>query len=310
MRPLLRIGLAIAILLTLAVALIRQPTLTPLAFGSRPRASARALRQHVNFLTIDVRPRGADRPENLDKAAEYIAAHFRAAGAAVTFQHFNDQYKNVIARFGPQSGRALIVGAHYDAFTATGDLPGADDNASGTAGLLELARLLGTQKLEKPVILVAYSAEEPPFYGSQLMGSAVHAAGLDPKTTDGMICLEMIGYFRGTQSWPNALFALLYPDRADFIAVGGGWDDRHLLRRVKRAIRGAGGVPVLSFTGPRAALEGSDHINYWRRGIPAVLVTDTAFLRNPNYHISRDTAETLDYDTMARVVDGVFRAAL
>jgi hypothetical protein len=139
------------------------------------------------------------------------------------------------------------------------------------------------------------------------MGSAVHAASVDPDGIEGVICLEMIGYFRGTQAWPNALFDLSYPDRADFIAVG-GWPDRELARKVKRAIRGAGGVPVYSFTGPRVALDGSDHINYWARGMPAVLVTDTAFLRNPNYHTTRDTADTLDYESMAAVIDGVFSA--
>ena len=171
-----------------------------------------------------------------------------------------------------------------------------------------IARLLGTRELTQPVILVAYSTEEPPFYDSGKMRSAVHAASVNPSDVEGMICLEMIGYYRGTQTWPNTVFALLYPDRSDFIAVGGGWPDRALVRQVKRGIRGAGGVPVYSFTGPRQALDGSDHINYWSRGIRAVLVTDTAFLRNPNYHTAGDTADTLDYDKMARLVDGVFRA--
>lgn len=140
------------------------------------------------------------------------------------------------------------------------------------------------------------------------MGSAVHAASVNPEEVEGMICLEMIGYFRGEQLWPNTLFDLLYPDRGDYIAVGGGWDDRALVRRVKRAIRGAGGVRVYSFTGPRETLDASDHRNYWNRGMRAVLVTDTAYLRNPNYHTAGDTAETLDYGKMARVVDGIFSA--
>jgi len=309
LRSLVRVLLAVAVLVIAAAALIRQPALTGLPYESRPRSSPERLRQHVDFLTVDVAPRGADQPKNLDRAAEYIATHFRQSGAAVTFQNFNrDRYRNVLARFGPENGRALIVGTHYDAFTATGNLPGADDNASGTAGLLELARLLGQTKPRRPILLIAYSAEEPPFYGSEQMGSAVHAASIDPKNTEGMICLEMIGYFRGDQTWPNFVFDLLYPDRGDFIAVGGGWEDRALVRRIKRGIRGAGGVPVYSFTGPRAALDGSDHRNYWSRGMRAALVTDTAYLRNPNYHTSRDTAATLDYVKMGRVVDGVFNA--
>jgi Peptidase family M28 len=307
LRSLVRILAAVAIVVATAVVLIRQPVLTAIDYGSRPRANPATVREHVVFLTTDVRPRGVTHPRNLDAAASYIAGHFRRSGAVVTTQEYGrGVYRNVLARFGPATGRAIVVGAHYDAFTLTGNLPGADDNASGTAGLLELARLLGQHPPARPVILIAWSTEEPPFYGSERMGSAVHAASA--KDVDGVICLEMIGYFGGTQTWPNALFDLLYPGRADFIAVGGGWADRGLARTVKRAIHGAGGVRVYSFTGPRAALDGSDHINYWKRGIPAVLVTDTAFLRNPNYHTDRDTAGTLDYDRMARVVDGVFSA--
>ena len=305
LRSLARITAAVAIFIAVAVALIRQPTLTKLGYGSRPRSDPAMLRRHVEFLTTDVRPRGAKHRQNLDRTAEYIAAHF---GKGATIQLYGN-YRNVIARFGPATGNALIVGAHYDAFAETADLPGADDNASGTAGLIELARLLGTtNELPRPVILVAYSTEEPPYFGSEKMGSAVHAESVDANAIEGMICLEMIGYFRGTQTWPNFVFDLLYPDRSDFIAVGGGWDDRALVRRVKRGIRGAGGVDVLSFTGPRETLDASDHRNYWNRGMRAVLVTDTAFLRNPNYHTAADTADTLDYQRMAGVVDGVFSA--
>lgn len=308
MRAIARVTLLVALAIALGVAIIRQPVFTSLDYGSRPRANPATLRKHVDFFTIDVRPRGMSHPQNLVLAADYIAEHFNAAGAAVSLQPYAE-YRNVIARFGPASGRALIVGAHYDAMTDTGNLPGADDNASGTAGLLELARLLGTSKqLPQPVILVAYSTEEPPFYGSPDMGSVIHAESINAADIEGMICLEMIGYFRGTQAWPNPLFELLYPDRSDFIAVGGGWNDRALVRKVKRGIRGAGGVEVLSFTGPRESLDGSDHRSYWARGMRAVLVTDTAFLRNPNYHTAADTAETLDYTRMARVVDGVFNA--
>jgi hypothetical protein len=100
----------------------------------------------------------------------------------------------------------------------------------------------------------------------------------------------------------------VYPSRGDFIAVAGGWPDRNLARWLKRGIAGAGGVPVVSFTGPRETSDASDQRNYWSRGWPAVMVTDTAFLRNPNYHTLGDTAATLDYRRMAAVVDGVFNA--
>ena len=309
-----RVTLIVVIVVAGGVAIIHQPVLTSIAFRGPARASPVLLRSHVDYLTNVTRPRSAHHPEQLDEAATYIAAAFRSSGARVSFQEFDARrrhYRNVVARFGPEVGALRIVGAHYDAFCETGDFPGADDNASGTAGLLELARLLGKRPPLRPVMLVAYSTEEPPFFGSEGMGSAVHAASLRNKgvDVDAMICLEMIGYYAGEQRWPSRLFAFLYPGRGDFIAVAGGWSDRDLTRAVKRAIRGAGGVDVCSFTGPRVSLDASDHRSYWNAGYRAVLVTDTADLRNPNYHTARDTADTLDYTRMAGVVEGVFTAA-
>ena len=307
---LLRIALAVSLAVLGGAAVIRQPSLREVPYTHALRANPEALRQHVAFLTS--RSRSADDPRSLEEAAVYIERAFRASGARVESQPFTartKRYRNVIARFGPETGAAMIVGAHYDAFSS---LPGADDNASGTAGLLELARLLGRTTLKTPVTLVAYTTEEPPFFGSDEMGSAVHASSLTRSNTNvaGMICLEMIGYYADQQTWPNKVFALLYPSRGDFIAVGGGWDDRKLTRHVKRAIRGAGGVPVYSFTGARMTLDASDQRNYWSAGWPAVLVTDTAFLRNPYYHTAEDTVEKLDYVKMSRVVDGVCNAVM
>lgn len=319
LRSLLRIVIGVVVLGSIGSAalayVLRQPVLTKAPFRSAVRADARALEAHVRFLTTDVRPRSASHPGNLERAARYIEEHFRTAGGRTSRQTFEARrktYANVVAEFGPATGPLLVIGAHYDAFAETGPLPGADDNASGTAGLLELARLLGRQPIRRPVMLVAFANEEPPFFGSDSMGSAIHADALaaSGRAVRGMICLEMIGYFSGNQRWPNGLFALLYPSRGDFIAVTGGWDDRGLTRDVKRAMAGAGGVRVVSFTGPRQTSDASDHRNYWSHDWPAVMVTDTAFLRNPHYHTSGDTAETLDYRRMAAVVDGVCNAVL
>src|SRR5436190_13419445 len=106
-----------------------------------------------------------------------------------------------------------------------------------------------------------------------------------------MICLEMVGYFQGTQNSNSVVLDLLYPSKGDFIAVGGGWNDRVLTRRVKRGLLGTG-MHAVSFTGPRTILDASDQRNYWRASWPAVMVTDTAYARNPNYHTARDTADT------------------
>lgn len=305
------------LLFALVAVLVRQPVVGGVQYGGSTRADSAELRKHVRFLTTDVRPRDASHVENLDAAALYIATAFRNAGGGVREQVFEARgrtYRNVTATFGlSASGRPLwIVGAHYDAFGATGNLPGADDNASGVAGLLELARLLGRQQPNQPVMLVAFANEEPPFFASEQMGSAVHAASMsrEHQAVAGMICLEMIGYFSNEQRWDSWLLSALYPHRGDFIGVGGGWRDRRLARAVKRGIQGAGGVRALSFTGPRAMLDASDQRNYWANGWSAVIVTDTAYLRNPNYHTAGDTADTLDYDKMARVVDGVFNSIL
>ena len=264
-----------------------------------------------------MRPRDVAHPANLDAAATYVKAEFSRTGGSVSEQVFTARkhtYRNIICAFGPQERNLplLVVGAHYDAFSMTGDLPGADDNASATAGLLELARLLTSQPPKIPVELVAYTTEEPPFFGSEEMGSAIHAESLRRanRNVKAMLCLEMIGYFRGDQRWDSWALGTFYPRRGDFIGVAGGWEDRNLARRVKSAMRSAGGPPVLSFTGPRSMLDASDHRNYWSHGYRAVMITDTAYQRNPNYHDRGDTEDTLDYSRMARVVDGVFNAIL
>jgi Zn-dependent M28 family amino/carboxypeptidase len=299
-KRIVRILGVVIVIVTISAALVRQPVLTSLPYRSTFHADPHALETHVRFLA-DNRRAGAP---------EYIANEFRLAGGVVTEQAFlmrKQTFHNVIATFGPNDPNApvIVVGAHYDAFN---DLPAADDNASGTAGLLELARLLGTAKLSRPITLVAYPNEEPPFFASENMGSAVHAASIAQRNVEAMICLEMIGYFGHEQMWRSWVLSLLYPNDGNFIAVAGGWNDRQLARTVKRAILGAHEVDVLSFTGPHEMLDASDQRNYWSRGWRAVMVTDTAYVRNPNYHTIHDTPDTLDYKRMAGVVDGVFSA--
>ena len=199
----------------------------------------------------------------------------------------------------------MVVGAHYDVCE---DLPGADDNASGVAGVLELARLLDARVLRSPVELVAFSTEEPPYFRSPDMGSAVHARSLRAAGAEvrAMISLEMIGYFAPSQHHRALLLSLVYPHRGDFIAVVGRWADRGLVREAKKCIRGATAVPPVSYSGPvGVGADLSDHLNYWVAGFPAFMITDTAFLRNPNYHRASDTAVTLNYRRLAGVVDGV-----
>jgi len=293
-----RILAVVVCIVIVAVACVRQPTLTVLPYPSNRHARRDALEAHVRFITA-----------SRTGVPEYIATAFRLAGATVTEQPFvvrKETYRNVIATFGPDDGKTplIVVGAHYDAFD---DLPAADDNASGTAGLIELARLLAAAKLERPVMLVAYATEEPPYFASENMGSFVHAASVEKRGVDAMICLEMIGYFGHEQYWHSWVLSLLYGTRGDFISVAGGWNDRALTRLVKRSMRD---VRAVSFTAPHDLIDASDHRNYWSRGWRAVMVTDTAYERNLNYHTIHDTADTLDYRHMAAVVDGVYSAVV
>lgn len=314
---LLRICLAVVLVLGLLIAalgyLIRQPSSRIVGCTLADRADPARLEAHVRFLTQTVLPRNPGHLDNLNRAAHYIAESLAATGAHVEQQPYDAggvACKNIRARFGPDDGPVLVVGAHYD---VCGNLPGADDNASGAAGLLEIGRLLASQRLEVPVELVAYSTEEPPYFAGPHMGSAVHARDLKRRHVQvaGMICLEMIGYFTRRQPSPHWLIGALYPRSGDFITVVGRWQDRDLVGHLKACMKGAGGVRVCSFTGPPIlGADLSDHRNYWADGYSAVMVTDTAYIRNPNYHTARDRADTLDYRRMAAVVDGVANAIL
>lgn len=297
----------ISSLLAVPVAL-RQPNWSSLAYPIGIHADATVLKSHVRFLASSDNPRSARNPAGLSRAAKYISHAFSLSGARCSEQPYpagGRVMKNIIAVFGPQTGERIIVGAHYDVF---GNLPGADDNASGVAGLLELSRLVGSLKLRHPVELVAFSTEEPPFFGSEEMGSAFHARSLRKSRASvrAMICLEMIGFFAPSQSGSSELLRLLYPRTGNFVALVGRWPDRDLVRTAKKCFRGATIVPAVSYSGPLIQdVDLSDQRNYWAPGYHAFMVTDTAFLRNPNYHTSRDTPETLDYQRMAGIVDGV-----
>jgi len=202
-----------------------------------------------------------------------------------------------------------VVGAHYD---VAGEQPGADDNASGVAGLLELARLLKGQSFRQRVELVFYTNEEPPFFRTPYMGSAIHARSLaeSGKRASLMLSLECIGYFSdepGSQDHPVRLLNAIYPTTGNFISLVGFYEDGDVSRQVKTAMKSASDLPVYSINAPSfvVGVDFSDHLNYWNEGFVGMMVTDTAFYRNKAYHTPRDTADRLDYGRMAKVVDGV-----
>ena len=299
-------------------------TMTPV-FGSSGRPSTEIpvevarLRDHVHALAGAPGARSYDNPEALEQAAAYIEDELAKAGARVRRQTYRVQgqpHHNIVATYGEHSGRRLIIGAHYD---VCGHQPGADDNASGVAGLLEVARLLQTQapELDYEIELVAYALEEPPFFRTPDMGSAVHARSLSQSKAAiiGMIGLEMIGYFTdalGSQNYPSPLLYLMYPTQGNFIAVVGRIGQGDWVRAVKKTMIAGGQVPVRAITAPPflPGVDLSDHVNYWSEGFRAVMVTDTAFFRNANYHEVTDTPDTLDYERMAEVVKQVYWTAV
>lgn len=277
-------------------------------------ANSSALKHHVEILSQHFAPRDYRHLKNLDRISQYIRNYFKKEGAHVYYQPFDVEgvtYKNVIAEFGPQSDSITIVGAHYDSFSGT---PGADDNASGVAGLLELARLMSDTPLNSKVVLVAYSLEEPPFFTTDFMGSNIHAKSLKERGVKVklMICFEMIGYFTdkpATQKFPVPFLKLYYPTTGNFIAIV---DQIFSINagRLKQWMRQEIDLPVYSINAPKwlPGLDWSDHQSYWKYGYPAVMITDTAFYRNNAYHTINDTADRLDYDSMAQVVYGVYRS--
>jgi hypothetical protein len=280
------------------------------------------LRQDVQTLAAMVPPRNAKNVASLDKSAEYILEEFKKTGGRTEIQRFVDdgkEYRNVICSFGPETGERIVIGAHYD---VQGNQPGADDNASGIAGLLELSRLVQSLKPELKYRLdfVAYTLEEGqlwkhPFarhYGSYIHAKSLAQAGVQVRA---MIGLEMIGYFSDrphSQKFPLFFLKWFYPDKGNFIAVVGKWGQGSLVKKVKNLLAVPSQVPVESLTAMSflPGLSFSDHQSYWKFDYPAVMITDTAFFRNKNYHKPSDTADTLDYERMAEVVKGLYWAVI
>lgn len=330
MKFLRRVLIVACLLLIGIVWMTTQPFVSPIHITTKVDTTIdeSKLKAHVRFLSEDVYPRSYDQARKLDAAASYIKREMEAAGAMVTEQVVmvqGEKFRNLVARFGPKEGSLLIIGAHYDShgdsieaskagkpYTADSHTPGADDNASGVAGLIELARLLAKTPPPRPVELVAYTLEEPPNFRSPHMGSAWHAkALLDSKQNiELMISLEMIGYFtdeQDSQTYPFAAMKWFYPNQGNFIALVSRPQDWQHTRKLKAVMSGTSSLPVYSINTLPAipGVDFSDHQNYWKHDMPAIMVTDTAYQRNTAYHQSGDTHERLDYPRMAQVVQGV-----
>ncbi len=279
------------------------------------QASSEALYQHVNFLT-SLRPfRNWENLESLEKVCTYLRDELGDYGLAVGEQPFNvrgNEYKNVIGTYNPEMKRRLIVGAHYD---VCGDQPGADDNGSAVAGLLESARMVAESKpeIDYRIDFVAYCLEEPPFFGTHQMGSYIHAESISgiKENVIGLINFEMIGYFHdGAQEYPDERLRLVYPRQANFIAVVGKHAYHAFNQRVFDLMKEDAGIDIQIIDHPMVEdLAGmSDQRSYWEFDIPALMINDTSFIRNPNYHQMSDDIDTLSFEHMKWVVTATYNA--
>lgn len=282
-------------------------------FSFAQKADTNLLRTHLETIINDSVSRNHQNTTELNRVAQYLQREFEKYSDSVWLQTYTvngKKYHNVVCSFGRQYTERIVVGAHYD---VCGNQDGADDNASGTTGLLELSRLLKGQTLKHRIDLVAYTLEEPPYFRTQYMGSYVHAQYLHNihAKVKGMISLEMIGYFsdkKNSQHYPVGLLKLFYGNRGNFITVvrkmGGGKFGRNIKRKMKHQDL----IRTKSISAPKkmTGIDFSDHLNYWKFGFRAVMITDTSFYRNYHYHQQGDTMDILNLDKMAKVITQVY----
>lgn len=283
-----------------------------------PRSKEVLLYKHVEQLAVKIGSRSVSEYDRLNAAKEYILSCLNGMGYSPIRQEFSYQHRtfsNIIVSVpgeDPQKG-AVLIGAHYDTVAGT---PGADDNASAVAVLLEMCRLLKDCSPDVTIKLVFFALEEPPVFRTEFMGSAVYARETREKGENitAIISLEMLGYYndqKGGQSYPLPLMGLMYPATPDFIAVVGNLSSRGLVKKVADSLRKNGGVPVetLATVSFLPGVDFSDHRSFWQQGYPAVMITDTAFYRNPGYHTEKDTIDTLDFNRMSLLLQGLVQTA-
>jgi len=272
------------------------------------------LNDHLSYLSVTLGDRSIYRPEHLKAAENYVFQCFEDMGYQPRRQTFichRLEVSNVIV--GDQNPKGYyILGAHFD--TVAGS-PGADDNASGVAVLLEAARLARDVNPPAPWTFIGFTTEEPPTFFTPYMGSAVYArqAKKDGHKILGMLCLESVGYYTqepNSQSIPLALKFMGYSTTGNFIGLVSDRRSKPLLQDLEKALQQGCRLPLATLSVPLGGyllpeVRLSDHANFWDKGYPAVMLTDTAFMRNPNYHTGSDRMETLDLDAMVELTLGL-----
>lgn len=285
--------------------------------GDEPPGEAAArLRRHIRRLAGEIGERNVYRAQALAAAQDYLRSCWQEQGYAVDEQRYTTRgitcaNLEVMPSGCSSGGRVLVVGAHYD--TVPGS-PGANDNATGVAALLELSRRFAALRLPCEMRFVAFANEEAPFFLTQDQGSLRYAARARARGEDIrlMISLETMGCYRdcpGTQAYPP-LLRYAFPDRGNFIGFVSNLRSRPALKRLVKAFRAATDFPA-EHIATLAVIPGvawSDHLSFWRQGYRAVMVTDTAFYRYPYYHSAEDTPDKVSCDRLAAVTDGLGQA--
>ncbi len=276
------------------------------------------LQNHVQRLASYIGERNVWRPEALHAAQDYIREEWNRQRYDVTVQSYNaygivSENLEVVRRGIQRPDEIIVIGAHYDSVRGS---PGANDNASGVAALLEIGRSLANESLKRTVRLVAFVNEEPPFFNWGEMGSGVYAKAARSRGDDirVMMSLEMLGSYSNepnSQSYPP-MIGWFYPDRANFIAFVSNISSRKQLKRTVEAFRRNSTFPseYLAIFSIVPGVSWSDHLSFWREGYKALMITDTSFYRYPYYHTAQDTPDKIDYDSMAQVVEGLAGAII
>ncbi|MCA9633350.1 MAG: M28 family peptidase [Myxococcales bacterium] len=258
--------------------------------------------------------RNSDAVWELAEISDWLSAQLEQAGYQVN-RHGIELDGSTVMNLevevpgGLRGGELIVVGAHYDAVSGT---PGADDNASGVAGVLALARSYAGRRHQRSLRFVLFVNEEPPHFQTPTMGSYVYAKSLSEsgRAVRAMLSLESIGYYSDapkSQQFPTATLARQHSPVGDFVAVLGDETSAPLVDVTSKLLHKHATLPVEQhvLASDVQGIDWSDHWSFWQFGYPAVMITDTAPFRNPNYHKETDTPETLDYGRMARVVSGV-----
>jgi len=273
---------------------------------------------HVEHLSVTIGSRSVFEYDKIEATKRYIVSCLKTFGYIPTLQNYDYEgktFSNIIVSMPgvKYPDETVIIGAHYDTVYGT---PGADDNASAVAVLLEVCRALKSISPGRTLKLIFFFLEEPPVFRTEHMGSYVYAKEAKARNENikAMICLEMVGYYsdkKDGQTFPLPLMSMMFSTTPNFIAVVGNLKSRNLVDKVKNSLLKVSPIPVETLTSVSfvPGVDLSDHRSFWEMGYPAVMITDTAFYRNPNYHTENDTIDTLDFNTMADLLKGLLQAA-